>query len=88
MLPLGFVLTLKDYSKLFRKFLLCQIGLYSLESVLSVVFLSFSAGAVSFGQTIDVQRGAALFGQACIGCHVGGGNIIQPVRIPLLMQSR
>ncbi|GMY34961.1 cytochrome c6, chloroplastic-like isoform X1 [Fagus crenata] len=33
---------------------------------------------VSFGQTIDVQRGAALFGQACIGCHVGGGNIIQP----------
>ncbi|XP_041023401.1 cytochrome c6, chloroplastic [Juglans microcarpa x Juglans regia] len=33
---------------------------------------------VSLGQTIDVQRGASLFRQACIGCHVGGGNIIQP----------
>ncbi|KAL5538245.1 hypothetical protein UlMin_044726 [Ulmus minor] len=32
----------------------------------------------SLGQTIDVQRGALLFHKACIGCHVGGGNIIQP----------
>ncbi|KAK7817069.1 cytochrome c6, chloroplastic [Quercus suber] len=33
---------------------------------------------VSFGQTIDVQRGASLFRRACIGCHDAGGNIIQP----------
>ncbi|KAK6931938.1 Cytochrome c-like domain [Dillenia turbinata] len=36
-------------------------------------------GLVSFAQTIDVQKGATLFGRACIGCHDGGGNIIQPV---------
>ncbi|XP_054777149.1 cytochrome c6, chloroplastic isoform X3 [Prosopis cineraria] len=33
---------------------------------------------VSNGQTIDIQRGASLFRQACIGCHDAGGNIIQP----------
>ncbi|XP_009611368.1 cytochrome c6, chloroplastic isoform X1 [Nicotiana tomentosiformis] len=33
---------------------------------------------VSVGQTIDVQKGAALFNKACIGCHYAGGNIIQP----------
>ncbi|XP_059437582.1 cytochrome c6, chloroplastic [Corylus avellana] len=33
---------------------------------------------VSYGQTIDIQRGAALFRRACIGCHDAGGNIIQP----------
>ncbi|XP_059287807.1 cytochrome c6, chloroplastic isoform X1 [Lycium ferocissimum] len=33
---------------------------------------------VSIGQTIDVQKGAALFNRACIGCHYAGGNIIQP----------
>ncbi|KAL8107543.1 cytochrome c6, chloroplastic isoform X1 [Apium graveolens] len=33
---------------------------------------------VSFGQTIEVHRGASLFNRACIACHVGGGNIIQP----------
>ncbi|KAI6706251.1 hypothetical protein NL676_009213 [Syzygium grande] len=33
---------------------------------------------VSLGQTVDVQRGAVLFRQACIGCHDAGGNIIQP----------
>ncbi|XP_009773130.1 cytochrome c6, chloroplastic [Nicotiana sylvestris] len=32
----------------------------------------------SVGQTIEVQRGAALFSKACIGCHYAGGNIIQP----------
>ncbi|KAF6163503.1 hypothetical protein GIB67_002508 [Kingdonia uniflora] len=26
----------------------------------------------------NVQRGEALFHKACIGCHTGGGNIIQP----------
>nr|XP_043631945.1 cytochrome c6, chloroplastic [Erigeron canadensis] len=33
---------------------------------------------VSYGQAIDVQRGASLFGRACIGCHDAGGNILQP----------
>ncbi|KAJ7949686.1 Cytochrome c6, chloroplastic [Quillaja saponaria] len=33
---------------------------------------------IATGQTIDIQRGSTLFGQACIGCHVGGGNITQP----------
>ncbi|CBI27165.3 hypothetical protein AAG906_031526 [Vitis piasezkii] len=33
---------------------------------------------VSLAQTTDIQRGAALFGRACIGCHDAGGNIIQP----------
>ncbi|KAJ0041369.1 hypothetical protein Pint_26530 [Pistacia integerrima] len=33
---------------------------------------------VSLGQTIDIQRGARLFSQACIGCHDAGGNVIQP----------
>ncbi|KAJ9707918.1 hypothetical protein PVL29_000136 [Vitis rotundifolia] len=28
--------------------------------------------------TPDIQRGAALFGRARIGCHDAGGNIIQP----------
>ncbi|KAL5773429.1 hypothetical protein ACOSQ2_013353 [Xanthoceras sorbifolium] len=44
-----------------------------------VVALSpVSNHAVSLAQTIDVQRGARLFGQTCIGCHNGGGNVIQP----------
>ncbi|KAL8246592.1 hypothetical protein R6Q59_007808 [Mikania micrantha] len=33
---------------------------------------------VSYGQGIDVQRGASLFNRACIGCHDAGGNILQP----------
>ncbi|KAL3523010.1 hypothetical protein ACH5RR_015844 [Cinchona calisaya] len=33
---------------------------------------------VSLAQTIDIQKGATLFRQACIGCHDAGGNIIQP----------
>ncbi|XP_075091216.1 cytochrome c6, chloroplastic isoform X1 [Nicotiana tabacum] len=37
-----------------------------------------STAPVSVGQTIDVQKGAALFNKACIGCHYAGGNIIQP----------
>ncbi|KAM7530256.1 hypothetical protein LguiB_033666 [Lonicera macranthoides] len=32
----------------------------------------------AFGQAIEAQRGATLFNRACIGCHVAGGNIIQP----------
>lgn len=38
---------------------------------------------VSLAQTIDVQRGAALFRTSCIGCHDTGGNIIQPVSLHL-----
>ncbi|XP_077244542.1 cytochrome c [Tasmannia lanceolata] len=33
---------------------------------------------VSVAQLTDAQREATLFHRACIGCHVGGGNIIQP----------
>ncbi|XP_076919262.1 cytochrome c6, chloroplastic [Bidens hawaiensis] len=33
---------------------------------------------VSYGQAIDIQRGASLFSRACIGCHDAGGNILQP----------
>ncbi|XP_022146690.1 cytochrome c6, chloroplastic [Momordica charantia] len=29
-------------------------------------------------QTVEIERGGALFSQSCIGCHDGGGNIIQP----------
>lgn len=38
----------------------------------------------SLGQGVDAHRGAALFNKACIGCHVGGGNIIQPVGFHLI----
>ncbi|KAJ4845206.1 hypothetical protein Tsubulata_047199 [Turnera subulata] len=34
---------------------------------------------VSLAQSVDIQRGATLFGRTCIGCHDAGGNIIQPV---------
>ncbi|GAY33678.1 hypothetical protein CUMW_007530 [Citrus unshiu] len=33
---------------------------------------------VSLAQAVDIQKGASLFRQACIGCHDGGGNVIQP----------
>ncbi|KAH9795708.1 cytochrome c6 [Citrus sinensis] len=33
---------------------------------------------VSLAQTVDIQKGVSLFRQACIGCHDGGGNVIQP----------
>ncbi|XP_021890053.1 cytochrome c6, chloroplastic isoform X2 [Carica papaya] len=33
---------------------------------------------VSFGQSIDIQKGATLFRRACIGCHDAGENVIQP----------
>lgn len=43
----------------------------------------FLHSAVSSAQAVDIQRGTTLFRQACIGCHDAGGNIIQPVSIPL-----
>ncbi|KAF5769558.1 putative cytochrome c-like domain-containing protein [Helianthus annuus] len=48
---------------------------------LFAAFLALSpiiAPPVSYGQAIDVQRGASLFNRACIGCHDAGGNILQP----------
>ncbi|XP_073130862.1 cytochrome c6, chloroplastic isoform X2 [Henckelia pumila] len=33
---------------------------------------------VALGQTMDAQKAGTLFRRACIGCHDGGGNIIQP----------
>ena len=44
---------------------------------------SKSMVTVSFGQEINIQKGEALFGTACIGCHYAGGNIIQPVSISI-----
>ncbi|GAA0144642.1 hypothetical protein LIER_05035 [Lithospermum erythrorhizon] len=29
-------------------------------------------------ETVDIQKGANLFRRSCIGCHDGGGNLIQP----------
>ncbi|XP_043715826.1 cytochrome c6, chloroplastic-like isoform X2 [Telopea speciosissima] len=43
-----------------------------------VALLPLCNPPVSFGQFIDAQRGSTLFRQACIGCHDGGGNIVQP----------
>ncbi|KAK2998930.1 hypothetical protein RJ639_024166, partial [Escallonia herrerae] len=43
-----------------------------------VALSPLSTPPVSLGGTIDAQKGNTLFGHACIGCHVGGGNIIQP----------
>lgn len=53
-----------------------------LEEKKNILSLSFS-GAVSDAQTLDVQKGAALFRKTCIGCHDAGGNIIQPVSLHL-----
>ncbi|KAF7150346.1 hypothetical protein RHSIM_Rhsim02G0212700 [Rhododendron simsii] len=53
----------------------------SLAPPLMAAFLALSPffiSPVSLGQEIDVQRGATLFRRTCIGCHDGGGNIIQP----------
>ncbi|KAK7362506.1 hypothetical protein VNO77_04622 [Canavalia gladiata] len=43
-----------------------------------LVLSPISTTPVSSAQSIDIQRGATLFRQACIGCHDAGGNIIQP----------
>nr|KJB66980.1 hypothetical protein B456_010G168700 [Gossypium raimondii] len=46
--------------------------------VAAFVALSPICNTPAIAQSVDIQRGATLFGQACIGCHDGGGNIIQP----------
>ncbi|XVF27253.1 hypothetical protein REPUB_Repub14bG0090800 [Reevesia pubescens] len=46
--------------------------------VAALVALSPVCNTPALAQTVDIQRGATLFRQACIGCHDGGGNIIQP----------
>uniref|UniRef100_A0A7N1A1N8 Cytochrome c-553 n=1 Tax=Kalanchoe fedtschenkoi TaxID=63787 RepID=A0A7N1A1N8_KALFE len=43
-----------------------------------MAFTPLIISPVSIGQTIDIQKGASLFGTSCIGCHDAGGNIIQP----------
>ncbi|CAM8927168.1 hypothetical protein QQ045_023666 [Rhodiola kirilowii] len=53
----------------------------SLAAPLIAALMAFSPlviTPVSLGQTIDIQKGASLFGTSCIGCHDAGGNIIQP----------
>lgn len=52
---------------------------------LPISFIFFH-GAVPVAQAMDIQRGATLFGRACIGCHDAGGNIIQPVSLIELMK--
>ncbi|XWS16035.1 hypothetical protein CRYUN_Cryun34aG0051500 [Craigia yunnanensis] len=44
----------------------------------AIITLSPICNTPALAQTVDIQRGATLFRQACIGCHDGGGNIIQP----------
>ncbi|KAF5193247.1 Cytochrome c6 protein [Thalictrum thalictroides] len=47
--------------------------------IAAIVTLSpFCHPQASLGQGVEVNTGATLFNKACIGCHVGGGNIIQP----------
>ncbi|KAG9438922.1 hypothetical protein H6P81_019087 [Aristolochia fimbriata] len=41
-----------------------------------ITLSSFCGTPVSLPQV--TERGATLFNKACIGCHVAGGNIIQP----------
>ncbi|XP_068656161.1 cytochrome c6, chloroplastic [Aristolochia californica] len=43
-----------------------------------ITLSSFCSTPVSLAQVTDPQREAELFNKACIGCHVAGGNIIQP----------
>ncbi|XP_038877732.1 cytochrome c6, chloroplastic [Benincasa hispida] len=71
-----------------RRTVVCQIRtqvkiLNSLAPPLIAVFLALSPlnqtpGCLALAQTAEIERGGALFNQACIGCHDGGGNIIQP----------
>lgn len=44
----------------------------------AVVSLSLLLSSAAHGEEEGVRSGgAALFNRACIGCHVGGGNVIQ-----------
>ncbi|XP_023003546.1 cytochrome c6, chloroplastic [Cucurbita maxima] len=40
--------------------------------------LNKTPGCYALAQSAEIERGGALFSHACIGCHDGGGNIIQP----------
>lgn len=65
-----------------------ELQKYDTYNVLCLpVSLGFFHAAVSLAQTVDIQKGASLFRQACIGCHDGGGNVIQPVSC-LIVKSR
>ncbi|XP_031505278.1 cytochrome c6, chloroplastic-like [Nymphaea colorata] len=62
-----------------------QHGQASITKTLVVPFmaaiLAFSplcSAPASLGQTTQIQKGATLFRTSCIGCHDGGGNILQP----------
>lgn len=53
----------------------------SLAPPLLAAIVALSPGFYSpvlLAQGIDIQKGAALFSRSCIGCHDGGGNVIQP----------
>ncbi|KAF8407486.1 hypothetical protein HHK36_006620 [Tetracentron sinense] len=60
------------------KFLKSMASPLPLMAALAVALSPLCNPPVSLGQLTDAQRGATLFHRACIGCHDGGGNIIQP----------
>ncbi|XP_078437919.1 cytochrome c [Wolffia australiana] len=68
-----------DSSKSFSSGSLRQIAI---PLAAAILFLSPPNLLVSHPETFMAAeastRGAALFNKACIGCHVGGGNILQP----------
>lgn len=61
--------------------LICSCIMYVLWSWFGFVLGIHVKGCLglALAQTAEIERGGALFNQACIGCHDGGGNIIQPV---------
>ncbi|KAL0542555.1 hypothetical protein IC582_017622 [Cucumis melo] len=71
-----------------RRTIVCQIRthvkiLQTLAPPLIALLLPLSPlnktpGCLVLAETTEIERGGALFNQACIGCHDGGGNIIQP----------
>ncbi|MED6136662.1 hypothetical protein PIB30_057971 [Stylosanthes scabra] len=57
----------------------CKLKRLAPPIVAALLALSpISSPPVSSAQTLEIQRGATLFHQSCIGCHDAGGNIIQP----------
>ncbi|XXG65779.1 hypothetical protein AAC387_Pa05g3402 [Persea americana] len=58
------------------KFLKC-LAPPLMAAVITLSSPVFSTPA-ALAQLADAQRGAALFHKTCIGCHDGGGNILQP----------
>ncbi|KMZ64095.1 Cytochrome c6, chloroplastic [Zostera marina] len=54
------------------------VGLPVMAAILTLSTPLFVTTPVSLAEMVDVPRASSLFQKACIGCHVGGGNILQP----------